>query len=92
MGTHGNAMGTHGNTWERYGNAWERMGTIRDKVHLRAQSYLTGLRSIIRSNHTHYTRLETKINEMSKSDPIALFYILEKSRAEIVTLANLEHD
>ena len=69
-----------------------RQGRIRDEVRLRAQSYLTGLRSIIRSNHTHYTRSETKIKEMSESDPIALFYILEKSRAEIVTLANLERD
>ena len=65
---------------------------IRDEVHLQAQSYLTGLRSIIRSNHTHYTRSETKIKEMSESGSIALFYILEKSQAEIVTLANLEHD
>ena len=68
------------------------VSNIGDEVHLRARSHLTSLRSIIRSDHTHYTRSETKIKEMSESDPIALFYILEKSRNEIVTLANLERD
>ena len=50
------------------------------------------LRLIIKSDHTHYTQLETKIKEMSESDPITPFYILDKSQTEIVTLANLEHD
>ena len=49
------------------------MANIGDKIHLRAWSYLMSLGLIIRSDHTHYTQLETKIKEMSKSDPIALF-------------------
>ena len=40
---------------------------IGDEVHLRAQSYLTSLGSIIRSDHhTHYTQSETEIKEMSE--------------------------
>ena len=50
------------------------------------------LGSIIRSDHTHYTQSETKIKEMSESDPIALFYILDKSQTEIMILANLERN
>ena len=48
------------------------VGPIGDEVHLRARSYLTSLGSIIRSDHTHYTWSETKVKEMSESDPIAL--------------------
>ena len=47
---------------------------------------------VIRSDHTRYTQLETKIKEMSESDPIALCYILDKSRTETVTQVNLERD
>ena len=69
---------------------WEEM-IIRGEVHLELK-YLTGLRSVIRSSHTRYTQLETKIKKMSESDPITHCYIWDKSRTETMTQVNLERD
>ena len=57
-----------------------------------ARCYLMSLGSIIRSDHTRYTQFETKIKEMSESDPITLCYILDKSRTETMTQVILERD
>ena len=54
--------------------------------------YLTGLRLVIRSTHTHYTQSESNIREMSESDPIAHSCVWNKSQTEIMNEFNLEHD
>ena len=75
-----------------YSGSVDECGSLLGTRSISSSMYLTGLRSVIRSSHTRYMQLETKIKDISESDPIAHCYIWDKSRTETVTQVNLERD